>query len=77
MIVLTPLKKFTFPINAECISPDVFQGKDTAEIANLPFPKATNKENSVTSSKSKKTTLKQLHHHKRRRKQSPQESVQE
>lgn len=35
MIVLTPLKKFTFPVNAECISPDVFQGKDTAEIANL------------------------------------------
>ena len=35
MIVLTPLKKFTFPVNAECINPDVFQGKDTAEIANL------------------------------------------
>ena len=35
MIVLTPLKKFTFPVNAECISPDVFQGKDTTEIANL------------------------------------------
>ena len=35
MIVLTPLKKFTFPINAECINPDVFKGKDTAEIANL------------------------------------------
>ena len=35
MIVLTPLRKFTFPINAECINPDVFQGKDTAEIANL------------------------------------------
>ncbi len=35
MIVLTPLKKFTFPINAECINPDIFQGKDTAEIGNL------------------------------------------
>ena len=35
MIVLTPLRKFTFPINAECINPDIFQGKDTAEIANL------------------------------------------
>ena len=35
MIVLTPLKKFTFPVNAECINPDIFQGKDTAEIANL------------------------------------------
>jgi formylmethanofuran dehydrogenase subunit C len=35
MIVLTPLRKFTFPVNAECINPDVFQGKDTAEIANL------------------------------------------
>ena len=36
MIVLTPLKKFTFPIQAECINPDVFQGKDTAEVAELP-----------------------------------------
>jgi formylmethanofuran dehydrogenase subunit C len=35
MIVLTPLKKFTFPVTAECINPDIFQGKDTAEIANL------------------------------------------
>jgi formylmethanofuran dehydrogenase subunit C len=35
MIVLTPLKKFTFPITADCINPDVFQGKDTAEISNL------------------------------------------
>jgi formylmethanofuran dehydrogenase subunit C len=35
MIVLTPLKKFTFPVTAECINPDVFQGKDTAEIAKL------------------------------------------
>lgn len=35
MIVLTPLKKFTFPITADCINPDVFQGKDTAEIADL------------------------------------------
>ena len=36
MIVLTPLRKFTFPINADCINPDLFQGKDTTEIANLP-----------------------------------------
>jgi formylmethanofuran dehydrogenase subunit C len=35
MIVLTPLKKFTFPITAECILPEIFQGKDAAEIANL------------------------------------------
>jgi formylmethanofuran dehydrogenase subunit C len=35
MIVLTPLKKFTFPVNAEIINPEVFQGKDTAEIADL------------------------------------------
>jgi formylmethanofuran dehydrogenase subunit C len=35
MIVLTPLKKFKFPINAECINPDIFQGKNAAEIANL------------------------------------------
>ena len=36
MITLTPLKQFTFPISAECINPDMFQGKDTAEIAKLP-----------------------------------------
>ena len=36
MIILTPLKKFTYPITADCINPEVFQGKDTAEIANLP-----------------------------------------
>jgi formylmethanofuran dehydrogenase subunit C len=36
MIILTPLKKFTFPVNAECINPEVFQGKATAEIADLP-----------------------------------------
>jgi formylmethanofuran dehydrogenase subunit C len=35
MIILTPLKKFTFPVNAEIINPDIFQGKDTAEIADL------------------------------------------
>jgi formylmethanofuran dehydrogenase subunit C len=35
MIVLTPLKKFTFPVNAEIINPDVFQGKGAAEIADL------------------------------------------
>jgi formylmethanofuran dehydrogenase subunit C len=36
MITLTPLRKFDVPIEAACISPDVFKGKDTAEIANLP-----------------------------------------
>ncbi len=36
MINLTPLKKFQFPVQAECISPEVFKGKDTAEIAKLP-----------------------------------------
>jgi formylmethanofuran dehydrogenase subunit C len=35
MIILTPLRKFTFPVNAECINPDIFQGKGSAEIANL------------------------------------------
>ena len=35
MIVLSPLKKFTYPVYAECINPDVFQGKDISEIANL------------------------------------------
>jgi formylmethanofuran dehydrogenase subunit C len=36
MIVLTPLKKFQFPVHAECINPDVFQGKSVKEIATLP-----------------------------------------
>ncbi len=36
MITLTPLKQFKYPVYAECITPDVFQGKDIAEIANLP-----------------------------------------
>jgi len=35
MIVLTPLKKFQFPVQAENISPDVFQGKSVKEIASL------------------------------------------
>jgi formylmethanofuran dehydrogenase subunit C len=35
MIVLTPLRKFQFPVIAECISPDVFQGKTLDEIAAL------------------------------------------
>ena len=58
MIVLTPLRKFTFPVNAECINPDIFQGKDTAEIANLTlFEGNKQKKLSLTSSKSKKTAL--------------------
>jgi formylmethanofuran dehydrogenase subunit C len=36
MIALTPLKKFQFPIQAENINPDVFQGKSVKEIASLP-----------------------------------------
>jgi formylmethanofuran dehydrogenase subunit C len=35
MIVLTPLRQFQFPVMAECINPDVFQGKSAAEIAAL------------------------------------------
>ena len=35
MIILTPVKKFQFPIIAECINPDVFKGKTIAEIAAL------------------------------------------
>lgn len=35
MIVLTPFKKFQFPIHAECINPDVFKGKSIAEITSL------------------------------------------
>lgn len=37
MITLAPLKKFTFPVQAECISPDIFQGKNTTEITKLPI----------------------------------------
>jgi len=35
MITLTPLRRFQFPVMAECINPDVFQGKSVAEIAAL------------------------------------------
>jgi formylmethanofuran dehydrogenase subunit C len=35
MIVLTPVRKFTFPVQAECINPDVFKGKKVEEIFNL------------------------------------------
>ncbi len=37
MIALTPLKKFDVPVQAACISPDVFKGKGTHEIAELPL----------------------------------------
>jgi formylmethanofuran dehydrogenase subunit C len=37
MIVLTPLKKFDVPVQAACITPDVFNGKDVAELAKLPL----------------------------------------
>ena len=36
MITLVPVKEFDVPVQAACISPEVFKGKDTAEIANLP-----------------------------------------
>jgi len=36
MIVLIPKRKFEVPVQAASISPDVFKGKTTAEIANLP-----------------------------------------
>jgi formylmethanofuran dehydrogenase subunit C len=35
MIVLTPLRQFRFPVMAECINPDMFQGKSVDEIASL------------------------------------------
>jgi formylmethanofuran dehydrogenase subunit C len=37
MIVLTLLKKLQFPVIAECITPDVLQGKTVDEIAALPI----------------------------------------
>ena len=37
MITLTPLRKFDVPVQAACISPDVFKGKTIKEIANLPL----------------------------------------
>lgn len=36
MIILTPLKTFQFPVHAETINPDVFQGKSVKELASLP-----------------------------------------
>jgi formylmethanofuran dehydrogenase subunit C len=36
VIVLIPKRKFEVPVQAACISPDVFKGKDTSEIANFP-----------------------------------------
>lgn len=36
MIQLTPLRKFQFPVTAECINPNVFQGKSVEEITALP-----------------------------------------
>jgi formylmethanofuran dehydrogenase subunit C len=35
MIVLTPLRKFQFPVIAECVNPNVFQGKTLDEITAL------------------------------------------
>jgi formylmethanofuran dehydrogenase subunit C len=37
MITLTPKRKFDVPVQAACISPDVFKGKTIKEIANLPL----------------------------------------
>ena len=36
MITLIPKRKFEVPVQAACISPDVFKGKTVAEIANMP-----------------------------------------
>jgi formylmethanofuran dehydrogenase subunit C len=36
MITLIPLRRFEVPVQAACISPDVFKDKGIAEIANLP-----------------------------------------
>jgi formylmethanofuran dehydrogenase subunit C len=36
MITLTPLKQFNVPVQAACISPDVFKGKSLEEIGKLP-----------------------------------------
>ncbi len=36
MIILVPKRKFEVPVQAACISPDVFKGKDTTEITNMP-----------------------------------------
>ena len=35
MIVLAPLRHFQFPVMAECINPEVFQGKTLKEISTL------------------------------------------
>jgi len=37
MIILTPKRKFEVPVQAACITPDVFKGKDITEISNLPL----------------------------------------
>jgi formylmethanofuran dehydrogenase subunit C len=37
MIVLTPLKKFDAPVQAACVNPDVFQGKNLSQIGALPL----------------------------------------
>jgi formylmethanofuran dehydrogenase subunit C len=37
MIILTPLRKFEVPVGADCINPDVFQGKSATEITALPI----------------------------------------
>jgi formylmethanofuran dehydrogenase subunit C len=45
MIALTPLRKFRFPVHAECINPDVFQGKSVKEIASLTTWEGNKKKN--------------------------------
>lgn len=44
MITLTPLKKFDVPIDARCITPDVFAGKTAAEVAELPVYEGNRKQ---------------------------------
>ena len=73
MIVLTPLKKFTFPVNAECINPDIFQGKDTAEIANLTVFEGNKQKKLCDLFKIEEDNRRHPNHnYKRRRKRSPQ-----
>ena len=45
MMILTPLRQFQFPVIAECINPDVFQGKSMNEIAALEVWEGNRKKN--------------------------------
>jgi len=45
MIILSPLRKFQVPVGADCINPDVFQGKSVAEITALKVHEGNRLEN--------------------------------